>query len=219
VHGFASSFELNWRQPGWVDLLTDAGRTVVPVDLPGHGTAPKPHDPKAYGDLAASLAESLPDEPVDAVGFSLGALTLLRLAIREPHRFHRLVVGGVGENVFRSNTTSMVADAIESGVPPEDDNLAKLFVQFSTVPGNDPAALAACMRREEEPIAEADLARITCPTLVVIGDQDFAGPADRLVAALPDARLVVLRNTEHFATPRSFAFIDAALEFLDAVPQ
>ena len=54
--------------------------------------------------------------------------------------------------------------------------------------------------------------------LVVIGDRDFAGPADELVEALPDARLVVLRNVDHFATPESFGFIDAALEFLDAVP-
>ena len=54
--------------------------------------------------------------------------------------------------------------------------------------------------------------------LVCIGDKDFAGPGDPLVEALPDARLVVLKGTDHFATPESFAFIDAALEFLDAVP-
>jgi pimeloyl-ACP methyl ester carboxylesterase len=32
------------------------------------------------------------------VGFSLGAITLLRLACREPHRFNRLVLGGIGES-------------------------------------------------------------------------------------------------------------------------
>jgi hypothetical protein len=53
--------------------------------------------------------------------------------------------------------------------------------------------------------------------LVVIGDRDFAAPADPLVEALPDARLVTLRNVDHFATPESFGFIDATLEFLDAV--
>ena len=60
------------------------------------------------------------------------------------------------------------------------------------------------------------LARITCPVLVVIGDKDFAGPADELIEKLPDARLVVLRNVDHFATPKDFGFIDAALEFLGA---
>ena len=54
--------------------------------------------------------------------------------------------------------------------------------------------------------------------LVVIGDRDFAGPADPLVDALPDARGVTLRNVDHFATPESFGFIDAVLEFLDAIP-
>jgi hypothetical protein len=38
------------------------------------------------------------------------------------------------------------------------------------------------------------------------------------VEALPDARLVTLKGVDHFATPESFAFIDATLEFLDAVP-
>ncbi|MBW8827332.1 MAG: alpha/beta fold hydrolase, partial [Acidobacteria bacterium] len=48
VHGLASSFELNWREFGWVDLLADAGREVIGVDLLGHGTAPKPHDADEY---------------------------------------------------------------------------------------------------------------------------------------------------------------------------
>src|SRR5688500_2004861 len=136
AHGFASSFEYNWRLPGFADLLEDAGRTVIEFDFPGHGNAPKPHDPAAYDDLAGALGDALPfysrrrppccaalpedagrtviefDFPghgnapkphdpaayddlagalgdalpaqgqVDAVGFSLGAMTLLRLAAR-----------------------------------------------------------------------------------------------------------------------------------------
>jgi pimeloyl-ACP methyl ester carboxylesterase len=54
--------------------------------------------------------------------------------------------------------------------------------------------------------------------LVAVGDEDFVQPADRLVEALPDARLRTLRRTDHFATPESFDFIDATLEFLDAIP-
>ena len=50
----------------------------------------------------------------------------------------------------------------------------------------------------------------------MIGDKDFAGPAERLAAAFPNGRLVVLRNPDHFATPESFAFIDAVLEFMGA---
>jgi pimeloyl-ACP methyl ester carboxylesterase len=216
AHGFASSYELNWREPGFVDLLQDAGRTVLPFDFPGHGTAPKSHDPEDYADLAGALLAALPDEPVDAVGFSMGAMMLLRAASTQPERFHRLVVAGVGENVFEGGSADVVADAIERGEAPDGEVGTQLFVHFSQVPGNDPKALAACMRRMREPMTEEDVARITVPTLVIIGDKDFAGPADRLTAALPDGKQVVLRNTEHFATPRSFAFIDAALDFLGA---
>jgi hypothetical protein len=52
----------------------------------------------------------------------------------------------------------------------------------------------------------------------VLGDNDFAGPADPLMEALPNATLVKLPRTDHFATTESFAAIDAVLEFLDAIP-
>ena len=52
--------------------------------------------------------------------------------------------------------------------------------------------------------------------LVVIGDKDFAGPGEPLADALPNAELVTLRNVDHFATPKDFGCIDAALDFLGA---
>lgn len=215
AHGFLSSFELNWREPGFADLLADMGREVIPFDFPGHGTADKPHDPEAYADLPGVLDAALPpDEVVDAVGFSMGALQLLTLATRKPQRFRRLVIAGIGENVFADQDRSKVADAIESGIEPDDNATTKFFVQSSLIPGNDPKALAACMRRMHTPLTEDDLAAVTMPVLVVLGDKDFAGPADRLLAALPNAQLKTLRNTEHFATPRSFGFFDATLDFL-----
>ena len=217
AHGFASSFEYNWRLPGFADLLEDAGRTVIPFDFPGHGTAPKSHDPEDYADLAGALAAALPaDGEVDAVGFSMGAMALLRLASRMPERFRKIVVAGVGENVFRDQDPEAVAAAIEAGSAPDGEVGTQLFVQFSEVPGNDPKALAACMRRMREAMTPEEVGRITCPVLVVLGDKDFAGPADQLMDALPNGKLVMLRNTEHFHTPKSFAFWDAALDFLDA---
>jgi pimeloyl-ACP methyl ester carboxylesterase len=50
--------------------------------------------------------------------------------------------------------------------------------------------------------------------LVVLGDQDPAGPGDRLVAALPDARLVTLRGVDHFGTPSDVRCMQAVLGFL-----
>jgi pimeloyl-ACP methyl ester carboxylesterase len=218
VHGLGSSFEHGWRAPGWVDLLADASRPVIPVDLLGHGTADAPHDPAKYAHLETSIEQALPDEPVDAIGFSLGALLLLRLAARSPERFGRLVLIGVGENAFRTDDAhSALASAFERGGEPEDVQM-RLFVQLARTAGNDPLAMAACVRRPSDPFAPADAANVTCPTLVIIGDRDFAGPPEPLVDALPDAQLVVLKGVDHFRTPVEFECIDAALEFVEAVP-
>jgi pimeloyl-ACP methyl ester carboxylesterase len=219
VHGFASSFHLNWQEPGLSYLLEDAGREVIGVDLLGHGDAPKPYEPEAYADLGARVVDALPADGrvVDAIGFSMGSRTLIEVVAAHPERFGRVVLAGVGENLFASGDKEPLAHAIEIG-DGGPGGVAALFVSFASGSGNDPKALAACMRRPEPPITEEQLARITAPTLVVIGDKDFCGPADRLVSLLPNATLKVLRNVEHFATPKDFGFIDASLEFLGAVP-
>jgi len=100
LHGFATSSARTWWENGWLDLLSEAGRTTVPIDILGHGKAEKPHDPAAYADLEGYVAERLPEGPVDAVGFSLGARLLLGVAIAQPDRFRRIVTLGVGRNLF-----------------------------------------------------------------------------------------------------------------------
>ncbi|HYZ97597.1 MAG TPA: alpha/beta fold hydrolase [Acidimicrobiales bacterium] len=96
VHGFASSFAHGWQQNDWTDLLADAGREVVPIDLPGHGTSAPTTDPVAYADVPGALAATLaPHAPVDAVGFSTGARLLLDLAAEDAGRLRKLVLIGV----------------------------------------------------------------------------------------------------------------------------
>lgn len=218
VHGWGGSFLSTWQKSGFTALLEDADRPVIGIDLLGHGEAPKPHDPEAYSDLTARIVDALPDEPVDAVGFSLGALTLLRLACDQPHRFNRIVFAGIGENVFSNAGNSTIIDALE-GTGDPTDNISRLFLQYAEQPGNDKAALLAVMKRPSRgPFTVTEIANVTCPTLVAIGDLDFAGPGDRFADALPNSQLAVLRKVDHFATPEAFAFVDAALEFLDAAP-
>jgi pimeloyl-ACP methyl ester carboxylesterase len=221
VHGWGGSFATTWERSGFTALLADAGREVIGVDLLGHGTAPKPHDADAYDDLTGRVVDALPPSPVDAIGFSLGAITLLRIAVADPSRFRRLVLAGIGRNVFESDdaATRRIVEAIENGGE-SDDNRARLFAQYARQPGNDPVALAAIMSRTPSSrLTDDQLAGVGCRVLVAVGDNDFVLPADRLVAALPDATLRLLRRTDHFATPESFDFIDAALSFIDAVPR
>lgn len=213
VHGFGTSFALTWVANGWTDLLADEGRRVIGVDLLGHGDAPKPTDPAAYDDLGARVRAALPDEPVDAVGFSLGAKTLLQVAGDAPERFRSLVVAGVGANLFRESDYTAVVDAVRTGDDGGNPAL-RYFAGLADLPGNDRAALAACMENGGGRVTAEQLAAIELPVLVALGDADFAGPADELVAALPDATYVELPRTDHAKTPKSFAFIDATLEFL-----
>jgi pimeloyl-ACP methyl ester carboxylesterase len=214
LHGFATSATRTWGENGWLDILRDTGRTVLAPDLLGHGTAPKPHDPAAYVGLREHVGAGLPDGPVDAIGFSLGARTLLELAIDRPGRFRRLVVSGVGANLFRTDGSDVIVRALR-GEGDGSNPVARYFAGLAAHPDADPVALAALMEFGGRRMTPADLAVVTCPTLVVLGDADFAGPPDPLVDALPDARLVVLPRTDHFATPKSFRFMDAALAFLD----
>lgn len=213
VHGFGTSFELTWVHNGWVDLLADEGRPVIGVDLLGHGQAPKPTDPAAYDDLGGRVRDALPEEPVDAIGFSLGAKTLLQVAAAEPSRFRSLIVAGVGSNLFQPSDHTAMIEAVRTG----DDGgspALRYFAGLADLPGNDREALAACMTNGGGRVTAEQLGAIACPVLVVLGDQDFTGPADPLVEALPDATFVELARTDHAKTPKSFAFIDAALDFL-----
>ena len=218
VHGLASSFDHGWRQNAWTDLLADAGRQVVPVDLPGHGAAAGA-DSDAYADVEGHLAATIaPHAPVDAVGFSAGARVLLGMAAHDPAQFRKLVVIGLGDSLFAGGGgREPLAQALEAGPAAAAEQVGvQLFLRLARTAGNDPAEMAAFLRRPEPPLGEAELGRITCPVLVVIGDRDFSGPADRLAATLPNAELVVLRNTDHFAAPRDFACIERALAFIDA---
>jgi pimeloyl-ACP methyl ester carboxylesterase len=216
VHGFASSYERNWREPGWADLLREEGRQVIGVDLLGHGQAARPRDPAAYSSLEQSILTAMPEAgQVDAVGFSLGAQLLLRAAAAAPGRFRRIVVAGTGDGVFASTDPEPAARAVETGqAEPSAGPVAAALAHFAGAPGNNRAALAACLRRPYAPLTEAEVAAIQARVLVILGDRDFAGPAGRLVAALPDARFVPLPGTDHFGTPRDFRFVQAALDFL-----
>jgi len=224
IHGWGGSFSATWQRNGFTALLEDSGASVIGIDLLGHGDAPKPHDPSEYADLTARVFEALPEEPVDAVGFSLGAMTLLRAAVDDPSRFNRLILAGIGSNIFERDDagTRQIVEGLDlvaaGGDPSTLDNMVRLFTQYAQQPGNDLQALSAVMKRPPAPLLTVEqLTKVTCPVLVVIGDQDFVYPGDELAAAFPNGQCTTLKGVDHFATTDDFGFFDAALEFLDAI--
>lgn len=217
LHGFTGSVESTWAPTGIMELLSEAGREVIAWDLPGHGSAEKHHDAVGYADMEQGLVDRLPDGIVDGVGFSMGARTLLCMASIAPEKFGKLVVAGVGRNLFERDEEQ--AERIAKGVQGEaadDDVHAQTFARYASEPGQDGRALAAFMRRRHYPLGSAQFERIIHPVRVVLGSEDFAGPADPLIDALSDPSYTELRGCDHFATPKNFGFIDAVLEHFEA---
>ena len=215
VHGLASSFEHNWRATGWTDILADEGRAVLGVDLPGHG-ASAGQDPVVLSPTAAVLGALGEHAVADAVGFSAGGHTLLAAAAAAPERFRRIAVLGVGNPVqtdVPNGSVLRLIGALESDTEPTDQT-ALVIRRLAVSAGNDRHKVAGYLRAQHPTATRPDLAAIRLPVLVVLGDQDFAGPADRLLAALPDARLVTLAGVDHFGTPSDFRCIEAVTRFL-----
>jgi pimeloyl-ACP methyl ester carboxylesterase len=219
VHGWGGSFASTWESTGFTLLLEEEGLNVIGVDLLGHGTAPKPHDPAAYGDLGERVRDVLPDRPVAAIGFSMGALTLLRLAMQHPDRFAGLLLAGIGGNILTPDPHghSAVLTALEAPADAlaELPTATRVFRQYAEQPGNDLAALTAVMRRPPGvPFTDEALAAVSCPVHIVIGDRDNGYPAEPLAGKFDRASVTTLRNVDHFATTEAFGFVDAALKFL-----
>lgn len=229
VHGLGSTFENNWVRPGWVDVLEAEGLAPRPVRLPGHGGAPleTPGAASPAGAAAAAVLAAADDaagdaaggEPdgVAAAGFSAGAVALLAAAAAAPDRFSRIVLLGIGDHVLapaRESVRPLVA-ALRGPAEPEAVR-ERTFWRLVERSGNDRQRVADFLESAALGVDPALLGGIRCPVLVVVGDRDEALPADRLVAALPDARLRVLPGVDHFATVSALAAFDVVAHFLAA---
>ena len=80
----------------WDSVALALGRPLLAVDLPGHGHSDwrSDHDywPETNAATLADLLERLVPHPAVLVGMSLGGLTAICLAARQPERVRRLVV-------------------------------------------------------------------------------------------------------------------------------
>ena len=217
LHGCGGSFASTFEKTGWLDAIRNAGRVPFEVHLPGHGAIPAPHEPSHYADLAGLLLPQLPAGSFDAVGFSLGAKLLLELALRIPARIGRLVLGGVGDNVFAPERVGeMAARALESGPTAETAPPVLAFLQTWEPQRNDALAVAAVLRRPPNPVFTPErLSRISQALLVVNGTDDPVGrAADQFLGSLRNASHRTLEGVGHFDLPAQPDFIRHAIDFL-----
>ena len=97
------------------------------------------------------------------------------------------------------------------------DPTQRLFRAFADRTKSDRAALAACVRGSRLSLTPADMARITQPTLVAVGERDtVAGDPHTLAALLPRAEALLIPGRDHNLAVGDKAFKAGALDFLPA---
>ena len=120
VHGFGSSKEVNWVQPGWLTTLKGAGRRVIALDNRGHGQSTKLYDPAEYhttkmAEDVRALLDHLGVPRADVMGYSMGARIAAFLALAHPDRVRSMVLGGLGSHLIDGvGLPESIAEALEA---------------------------------------------------------------------------------------------------------
>jgi pimeloyl-ACP methyl ester carboxylesterase len=205
VHGFASTKEVNWVNPGWVSTLTRAGRRVIALDNRGHGQSSKLYDPAQYhttlmaGDVRA-LLDHLAIARADVMGYSMGARITSFLAVSYGPRVRSAVLGGLGIRLVDGVGLPMsIAEALEApSLAAVTDAQGRMFRAFAEQTKSDLAALAACIRGSRQTLTPTEVARLAVPALVAVGTEDpIAGSAQALAELIADAQVLDIPGRDH----------------------
>ena len=218
LHPLAQCGEF-WRP--LIDELTSRFRVLAP-DARGHGSSPWNGEEFSVVDLAsdvANLLEHAGERSAAVLGMSMGGCTAIALAARQPELVSRLVLadttadyGPDKEQAWAARARAAVEKTREqqlgfqhdrwfspgflNSAPDEVARVSNLFL------ATDSHAHAAASRALGGYEDIAKLAQIQAPTLVVVGDEDYATPpemARTLAQDIPDAQLQVLPETRHLS--------------------
>src|SRR4051812_7089695 len=99
IHGLLSSAEMNWTLPG-ITALVAKHHQVIALDCRGHGNSDKPLEESAYGvpmvEDVVALLDHLGIPKAHIVGYSMGGMIALKLAVLHPERVKSLMLCGMG---------------------------------------------------------------------------------------------------------------------------
>jgi pimeloyl-ACP methyl ester carboxylesterase len=225
VHGFASTKEVNWVNPGWVRTLTGAGRRAIALDNRGHGASSKLYDPADYAmplmaDDVRALLDHLAIERADIMGYSMGARITAFSCVNHPARVRSAILGGLGVNLVDGHSTGLAQTIVAALEAPSladvTHPVGRSFRSFAEQTKSDLKALAACMRRRRDPLSREQVAGIHVPMLVAVGTADeVAGSAHELAALIPGARALDIPNRDHMLAVGDKVFKTGVLDFLN----
>jgi len=202
----------------------DAGEVRIDgEDALGHGASDKPHEARHYGEARmardiTTLADHLGLESFDLLGYSMGAIVALLVAL-EDRRLRRLVIGGVGEAVVdlggvdtRVLDNRVLAEGLRARDVSSYPDLVRNFRAGVLERGGDLLAHAA--QADAVHATPMPLERIGVPTLLIAGvDDPLARHPERLVAAIPVGRLALVPG-DHVGARLDPAFTHEAIAFL-----
>ncbi len=209
--------------------------TVHLPELPGFGTSDAVDGLLAVADRMAEAVRASSDVPCDVLGNGYGGFVALQMAIRHPDLVSRLVLADCGACFSpegRQAFLNMAAGASAGGLEKICDiAMRRLFAPAFQAANPELIAerRAAFLRVDKEVVIAAchalakldlrpDLARVTCPTLVLVGEEDEATPPEmskELASSLPNARLQIIPGCAHVPQLQDpAAFLLAIHEFL-----
>ncbi len=204
-----------------IPALAKEHQVIAPEQM-GHGhTADLPSREFSYAQMAddtAALLDQLHLSSVDVVGWSDGGIIGYLLAINHPQRVRKLVTSG-------ANVDQEGLPQPKTG-PVTPDQFPKMFQEeYEKVSPDGPQHFVAfinrvsAMWRRYPYVERTQLAKISCPTLIIVGDRDFfpAEVADHIAKAILGAQLMVVPGAGHGTFRNKPGLVNlAVLEFLDA---
>jgi pimeloyl-ACP methyl ester carboxylesterase len=228
------------------EALGAAYRVLCP-DFRGFGGTPLPGGDapsldEAADDLAAALDARGVTDPVVLAGLSMGGYVAMAFLRRHPGRVAALVLADtkatadppaaaanrerIAEEVVAAGSSAQLGEELLPKLLGSTTRETKPLVvgrvraMVETAP---PGAVAWAQRAmAARPDSTADLRAAGVPALVVVGAQDeitAVADAEAMVAALPDAQLVLLHDAGHLSSMEApDAFNAAVLEFLARLP-
>jgi 3-oxoadipate enol-lactonase len=204
---------------------------VVTYDARGHGASPVPAGPYSIDDLVddvVAVLDELGVERAHLAGLSLGGMTAMRLAAREPGRVDRLALlctavrldadtyAERARTARTAGTASFAASVVSRWVTPafaaeHPDVVAELEAMVAATPDEGYAGCAEAIAGMD---LRDDLAAIAAPTLVIAGADDPATPPPLLqdiADGIAGARLLTVDSAAHLAPVQQPGRITAAL--------
>lgn len=224
LHGGVMTIELTYAS--LLPTLTQRHR-VIGVDFQAHGRTADIDRDLTYANLASdvvALLDHLGIERAHVIGHSMGGGTAMELAVSHPERLLSVVAISVG--VRPDGEHPDLADpskfATSTRMPTEQDfaDMAAAYAAVAPHPERfeDLPARSMTSLNGWDGWTDEQLAGITAPMLLVIGDHDFTTTAHGAVMQelIPGSQLAILPGTTHMQAPRrADLLIPMLTRFLD----